>query len=27
MQVEAENNFAFLIDLDQSDECRNLVLT
>jgi len=26
MQMESENNFAFLIDLDQSDECRSLVL-
>jgi hypothetical protein len=27
MQIEAENNFDFLIDLDQSIECRNMVLT
>ena len=27
MTIEAENNFDFLIDLDQSDECRNMVLT
>jgi hypothetical protein len=27
MQIEAENNFDFLIDLDQSAECRSLVLT
>jgi len=27
MTIESENNFAFLIDLDQSTECRNMVLT
>jgi hypothetical protein len=27
MTIESENNFAFLVDLDQSDECRNMVLT
>jgi len=27
MRIEAENNFDFLIDLDQSAECRSLVLT